>query len=97
MEKLIEKVENLKRCLDEHEKIQAIKKVNRKIYANHQLLETLEDYQKTPTEDKKKAVLENDLFQEYKKIETDINIIILEINQKLKEINKRGNCTYENN
>lgn len=92
MEKLIEKVENLKRSLDDNEKIQALKKVNKEIYANGQLLEQLEEYQKAPTENKKKAILENDLFQEYKAKETDINIIILEINQRLKEINKRGNC-----
>jgi hypothetical protein len=31
-------------------------------------------------------------FREYKECETDINILILEINKKLSEINDRGKC-----
>ena len=34
----------------------------------------------------------NKLFQEYKEKETDLNILILKINERLKEITKKESC-----
>lgn len=92
MEKLIDKVENLKSALDSNEKITAIKEINTRILEDKELLELIKGYNLTQDDKIKSKILSNPLFQEYKEKETDINIIILEINQKLKEISKRGNC-----
>ncbi len=92
MEKLIEKVENLKNVLDEQEKIKQIKNSNVKVLEDEELLKLIKDYNQTKNPSIKEKILRNKNFQDYKEQETEINFIILEINQKLKEISKRGNC-----
>lgn len=93
MEELIGKVENLKQVLETNEKIQAIREINKKIKDNQELLSLLAEYKKTKSETVKRKIINNKLFEEYKERETDINIIILEINQKLKEISQKGSCS----
>ena len=39
-----------------------------------------------------KKVFSRELFKEYKEYETDINILILDINSRLKQINDKGKC-----
>lgn len=92
MEKLIEKVENLKLVLDNNENIKKIKTKNKEIVIDKELLKLIEKYNITQDEKIKERILASKSFQEYKEAETDINLIILEINQRLKELSKRGNC-----
>ena len=56
------------------------------------LLKLLDDYSKTQDEKIKRKIISNDLFQEYKLKETDLNIMIMFINQKLKTISKERSC-----
>lgn len=92
MEELIEKVNKLKSSIDELDKIKLIKELNKEILKDKELLKLIEEYNKTQNEDTKKQILDNKLFQKYKLLETDINILILEINSKLKQINNKGKC-----
>ena len=64
MEELIEKIEKLKKELDNTEQVQKIKE----------------------------EIYKNNLYQEYKKSETELNILILQINNELKKINNKGKC-----
>lgn len=96
MEKLIEKVDNLKEILENQECIKKIKELNKKILLDEELLSLIKKYHNTKDTKIKKMIYNNELIKEYKQNETDINIIIMEINSKLKEINK-GKCRHENN
>lgn len=93
MDKLIEKVENLKKELDNQENIKKIKELNNKIFLDKELISLIEKYKLTQNEEIKKEIISNKLYKEYKEIETDINILILSINQKLKKITKKGKCS----
>lgn len=92
MNELIEKVENLKQSIDELEKIKEVKELNKEIIKDKELLKKIEEYNRTSDEKLKQEIINNSLFKKYKVLETDINIIILEINSKLKKINDKGKC-----
>ncbi len=92
MNELIEKVNNLKESIDELEKIKEIKKLNKEVIKDKELLKLVEEYNRTQDEGLKKQIVNNELFKKYKVLETDINVIILEINSKLKQINNEGKC-----
>lgn len=88
MNELIEKVENLKQSISELDKIKEIKELNKEIIKDKELLKKIEEYNRTQDEKLKKEIINNELFKKYKVLETDINVLILEINSKLKQINK---------
>ena len=92
MNELIEKVENLKQSISELDKIKEIKELNKEIIKDKELLKLIEEYNRTQDEKLKKEIINNELFKKYKVLETDINVIILEINSKLKQINDKGKC-----
>ena len=62
----------------------------RKRYKN--LQELLKEYEYNKTDSIKEQIIENELFQKYKEKEIDLNILIMEINKKLKTISKKGSC-----
>lgn len=92
MEELIEKVEILKDELDKNKSIVNIKKLNKKIMEDKELITLLEKYKNTNNINVKEEIMSNKLFKKYKEEETNINFIILEINKRLKEINSKGKC-----
>lgn len=92
MNELIEKVENLKQSISELDKIKEIKELNKEIIKDKELLKLVEEYNLTQDEKLKKEIINNELFKKYKVLETDINVIILEINSKLKQINNKDKC-----
>ena len=64
-----------------------------KIKDDKKLQELLNEYHVSKNESIKEEILENDLFREYKSKETDLNILIMSINQKLKTINNERRCS----
>ena len=92
MEELIGKVENLKSSLDELEQVKNYQKMKNIVEKDKDLLEQIRMYQETSDEAVKEKIMSNELFRAYKKCETDINLIVLEINQYLKKINNKGKC-----
>ena len=92
MNELIDKVEKLKESIAELDKVKEIKELNKEIIQDKELLKLIEEYNRTQSEIIKKQITNNELFQKYKTLETDINVIILEINSKLKQINDKGKC-----
>lgn len=89
MEKLIESLSSLKDELDNTELVKDIKTLNEEISNNQELLKLLDDYKIKPTEENKNKIIRNELFQKYKEKETDINLLIMEINSKLKQISNK--------
>ena len=92
MNELIENVENLIKEIDNLDSVSKIKELNKRIEKDKELKEILLKYQYTKDENIKKDILNNELFKEYKEYETEINLIIMEINKKLKSINNKGKC-----
>ena len=92
MNELIEKVDNLKQSISELDKIKEIKELNKEIIKDKELLKQIEEYNRTQDEKIKQEIVNNSLFKKYKALETDINVLILEINSKLKQINDKGKC-----
>ena len=90
MNELIDKVEELKEEIDSLDEIIELKELNEKIMLDKDLLKDIEEYNKTQDENIKERIINNKLFREYKHNETNCNLLIMEINQKLKEINNRN-------
>lgn len=92
MEELYIKLDNLKQALDETETIKEIKRLTTKISKNKELLGLIEKYNYTQDERIKEQIISNAEFMEYKHHETELNLLILEINQELKKITKKDKC-----
>lgn len=92
MERLIEKIENLKKELNNAEQVKIVQELNNKIKKNKKLLDKIELYNQTRKEDLKEEIYSDNLYKEYKQAETELNILILEINSRLKKINNKGKC-----
>jgi len=95
MEELLEKIDNLKISLDNQEEVKKIKELNKQTTEDRNLLELISKYKEKPSEELKKEIYKNELYKKYKESETDINLLIMSINNKLKEINNRGNCRWK--
>lgn len=91
MEKVIEKVDNLINIIDKKCAIK-IKELNKKIQEDKSLLELLEKYRITKSEELKQEITNNKLFREYKDEETEINLLIMAINSRLKKLTKNKEC-----
>lgn len=89
MEELIEKLSSLEEELENTDLVKDIKNLNKEISNDKELLKLLDDYKIKPTEENKNKIIKNDLFQQYKDKETDVNLLIMQINQKLKQISNK--------
>lgn len=92
MNELIEKVENLKRSIDKTTEVQELLRLNKEILKDKELLSKIKEYQETQDERIKKEIIKHPLFLKYKEKETDLNILILKINQELKKLKDKGSC-----
>ena len=91
MEELIEKLEVLKKDLDETICVKKIKTLVKEIKQDKELITLIEKYNYTKDERIREKILENQLYREYKHQEAELNFLILEINQSLKSIIKKDN------
>lgn len=92
MEKIYEKLDKLKKTLDTTECIKKIKQLNQEVLNDKKLISLIEKYNYTQDENIKKEIVNNELFRKYKHQETELNLLILEINQELKKITKKDKC-----
>lgn len=92
MEEFYNKVNNLIDRIDESILVKEIKELNKKVENDSELKELLEKYHLTKDDRIKEQIISNDLFQEFKSKETDLNILIMSINQKLKKIGNGRSC-----
>ena len=92
MEELIEKVDELKKELDNTKQVKDLKNINNEIMKDKDLLNDIKKYNETQSEEIKERIINNKLFREYKHKENEVNFLILEINKKLKEINGSRRC-----
>lgn len=92
MEKLIEKIDKLKKELDTSKEVKDVKLLRKKIQENKELITKIDLYNQTRKEQLKKEIYSNSDYIKYKEAETNLNILILELNSKLKKINNKGKC-----
>ena len=92
MNELIEKVENLKESIDKTTEVQELLRLNKEILKDKELLSKIKEYQVTQDERIKKEIIKHPLFLKYKEKETDLNVLILKINQELKKLKDKGSC-----
>lgn len=92
MEKLYEQIDKLKACLNETTCVIEIKRLLKEIDEDKELIKMIEEYNKTEDERIRNKILNNQLFREYKHQEAELNLLILQINQRLRKIIKRDKC-----
>ena len=90
MERLLKKIETLKTALEESDCLKEYKKAKEEVMSDNELLTLIEKYNITKDERYKEKILNNKLYEKYKHQEAELNILILEINSKLKRITKKG-------
>ena len=88
----MELVDNLKKELDKSKEVKDIKKYNKIISKDKELLKNIESYNTSMDESMKNKILNNNNFLLYKEKETNLNFLILDINSKLKKINIKKDC-----
>ncbi len=92
MNELMEKVDNLIDSIDNTKQVKDIKDINKLIMEDEGLLDLIKRYNETQDENLKKEIINNKLFKDYKEKETELNVLILDINSKLKDISNKGKC-----
>ena len=92
MEELIEKTNNLISEIDKLSQVKKIRSLNKEISKDKELSDLIHTYQINQDENLKRRILDNKLFKEYKVNETDINLLIMDINSRLKSINGKKGC-----
>lgn len=88
----MEKIDKLKEILDKEDSVIRIKELNKKVQQDSNLVDLLSKYHHTKDDKLKQEILNSSLFREYKKQEAELNLLILEINSKLKQITKKDKC-----
>lgn len=97
MNELMNSVDNFLNELDSSSLVLNLKEVFDKVKKDKELVKLLAEYNTYPKEDIKNEIIKNKTFQEFKIKETELNLFIMEINQKLKTISKKGKCKHESN
>lgn len=92
MNELIEKTEKLKVSIDKADVVKEYKKSKEKIERNKEFISKIELYKESDNKKIKEEIINNKEYRDYKKKETDVNLLILEINHELKKISNKGKC-----
>ena len=87
------KLDNLIKVIDEEECIKSIRKLNKEILNDKKMVNLVTKYNETKDISIKKELYNNPKFQIYKDMETEVNLLIMKINNKLKEISKGSSCS----
>ena len=92
MEELIEKLEQLKKEISSLDIVEELHKRKDEVMNDSSLVEKIEEYKKHPEESLKKEIISSPSFLAYKEMETEIDLLILQINQEFKKIRKSYDC-----
>ncbi len=88
--------DNLIKSLENSNEIKTLKEKNKLLLKQKDLLKDIEDYKSNPSEELREKIINHPFYREYKKCENDCNFLILGINQRLKEVTKKGKSCHEN-
>lgn len=95
------KIEELLELLENDSRIQDLKKRKEKLLKNKTFLESMTKLQNLDIYSDEYAKLKQKLFKnqdfvEFKHLENEINLLILEMNQRLKKLTNERWCSHEN-
>lgn len=102
MKKINDKVEELIDILNNDRRVKRLKVLKKELNKDEELISKIEylkklDQYSVDYRNLKKELFQNPKFVEYKELENEISIIILEINRKLKDLTNERSCHHENN
>ncbi|MCI8347320.1 MAG: hypothetical protein HFJ12_05205 [Bacilli bacterium] len=83
MLELLGKVESLKKELDQLEIWKHLYQAKNSVYQNRELMDKIKRYQETLNSQLRLEIYCYDEIRKYKKLENEVNFIIMEINHKL--------------
>lgn len=92
MEELIEKLEQLKEEISRDLVVIDYLEEKKKVLNDKELTSKIERYQQTRSDTLKKEIESSPSFLVYKEKETNVNLLILGINQKFKQLNPNFDC-----
>lgn len=92
MNELFDKIDKVKDSLDCDVDIKKVKALRKVLIGDKDINSLLAEYHRKPALILKRKLFQNKLFREYKESEGKVNLLILEINAKLKKINSKGYC-----
>ena len=93
MEDLYFYLDNIKTELDKSEVIKSLESAKKKVYENKELISLIKLYHQNKSEKLRKEIYQYQDFIKYKEKENELNFLILNINNILKDItNKKGCC-----
>ena len=95
MNELMDNVDNLINELESSNIIIDLKEALKKVKKDKELCSLIETYQYDKRA--KEKILDNKTFQEFKIKESELNLFIMELNQKLKKISNKRRCQHESN
>ena len=88
----IEKLEQLKKEISSLDIVEELHKRKDEVMNDSSLVEKIEEYKKHPEESLKKEIISSPSFLAYKEMETEIDLLILKLNQEFKKIRKKYDC-----
>lgn len=102
MKKINNKIDELINILNNDSRIKRLRKLKVELDNDKSLISKIEslkslDQYSTEYKDIKLDLFKNPKFVEYKELENEINILILEINQKLKTLTDERSCHHAGN
>ena len=92
MNELIEELENLKKVIFEDEKVVSFLEQKKVTLADKDLMKKISTYKKTLSSELKENIENTPSFLAYKEKETEVNLIILDFNQKFKRLRGDYDC-----
>ena len=101
-EKIENNLDRLISILEHDERIIELVILKNKIFNDNSFMEKIDrlkklDIYSSEYKDLKKELFGNEDFIRYKQLENEINILVMEINQKLKKLTDERSCNHENN
>ncbi len=96
MDQLINYIDKLKLSLSNSKVITNLVNCKKNVYKNKDLIELVKKYNDTKDSKIRYEVYKNKEFMRYKQCETDVNLLIMEINNRLKIISNSGGCNESN-
>lgn len=97
MEEIYEKLYKLEAELDKLDLFKDLGIAYKKVNKNKELLSKIDEFNKTKDNNLRLDIYNYDEIKEYKRLENEVNLLILNINNKLKKINNERSCVHESN
>lgn len=98
MDELYSKIDSVKEELNKLPIFDEIEKLVDEIQKKKELVEKIRKYNECPSDSLRMDIYSYEEIRKYKEKETDVNILILSMNKKIKDsLLEKGDCRHESN